>query len=187
MIKFLSGWIEQIVISVVIVSIFEMIIPNGNIKKYIKVALGIYITFCIISPFVNSQKLFAVDEIDLETMIEKSKMQTNINQESMDKRLEKLYIEELEKNINTKLSEFGYEISKSKIDANLKSDSENPGIHYIKLTIKKSKKNNINIERVEIGDSSNLEDNEEEKERIKKEIANYLEVDEKNIDIKISS
>ena len=35
MINFLSDWIEQIAIAVIIVSIFELILPKGNLKKYI--------------------------------------------------------------------------------------------------------------------------------------------------------
>ena len=55
MIEFLSKWIEGIAIAVIIASIFEMILPNGNIKKNVKVILGIYIVFSIISPFSESK------------------------------------------------------------------------------------------------------------------------------------
>ena len=76
MINFLSGWIEQISVSVIIVSIFEMIIPKGNIKKYIEIILGIYITYCIIAPFVNSGQLFDLDEKKLNKMMQSDKKQT---------------------------------------------------------------------------------------------------------------
>lgn len=185
MISFFSNWIEQISVSVIIVSIFEMIIPRGNIKKYINIVLGIYITYCLIAPFVNSQSLFDLDEKKLTKIIENEEKQTNVNQETMDKRLEKLYIDEIEKNIKSKLEELGYETSKCKIDANLQTDSENPGIHKVKLTIKRAK--NINIEKVEIGEQSDSNNDKEEKDRIKTEIANFLEIDENNIDIKIST
>ena len=55
MIEFLSKWIEGIAIAAIVASIFEMILPNGNIKKYVKVILGIYIVFSIISPFSGSK------------------------------------------------------------------------------------------------------------------------------------
>ena len=51
MINFLSNWIEQITLSVIIVSIFELILPKGNLKKYIKVVLGVYIIYCFILLF----------------------------------------------------------------------------------------------------------------------------------------
>ena len=43
MIEFLSKWIEGIAIAVIIASIFEMILPNGNIKKYVK-AISLYVS-----------------------------------------------------------------------------------------------------------------------------------------------
>ena len=67
MIDFLGNWIEGIAIAVIITSIFEMILPNGNVKKYMKIILGIYVVFSIISPFVNSKDLYSLnvsEEID---------------------------------------------------------------------------------------------------------------------------
>ena len=43
MIEFLGKWIEGIAISVIIASIFEMLLPDGNIKKYVKM-----ITLCFL-------------------------------------------------------------------------------------------------------------------------------------------
>ena len=68
MIEFLSKWIEGIAITVIIASIFEMILPNGNIKKYVKVILRIYVIFSIISPFTNNK---VMGNFDLSKKIEK--------------------------------------------------------------------------------------------------------------------
>ena len=194
MINFLSNWIGQIAVSVVIVSIFEMIIPDGSLKKYIKVVLGVYVIYCLITPFVNKGKLFDLDNIDIEKYTTSEIKKSNINQESMDKRLESLYIDELEKNINIKLNEYGYEIYKCKIDANLNSNKENPGIHKINLVIKESKKNQIQIDEVEIGNTIENLVNEEKTEIIEDKvnteemrqlIADYLEISKEIISIKI--
>ena len=67
MIEFLRKWIEGIAITVIIASIFEMLLPNGNIKKYVKMLLGIYIIFSIISPFIDKKVMGNFDlskEID---------------------------------------------------------------------------------------------------------------------------
>ena len=98
MIEFLSKWIEQITISVIIVSVLELILPKGNLKKYIKVVLGIYILFCMISPFVNSQELYNFKDINLEDYTKNTTKKTSeLNQESMNKRLQSLYIEQMRK------------------------------------------------------------------------------------------
>ena len=53
MIKFLSNWAQNIIVAVIIGSIIEMILPSGSLKKYVKVVIGIYILFSIVSPIIN--------------------------------------------------------------------------------------------------------------------------------------
>ena len=50
---FFNGWIQGIVVAVIITIIVEMILPEGNSKKYIKIVLGIFIVFSIISPIIG--------------------------------------------------------------------------------------------------------------------------------------
>ena len=182
MISFLKNWIEQIVISVIIVSIFELLIPNGKIKKYIKVVLGIYIIFCIISPFVNSTELYNISEINLDEYIQNmTKTETVVNQESMDLRLQNLYIEEMKKDISKRVEDAGYKLSKCDIDADLNNSSENAGIHSIGLTLSRK-----NIEKVEIDFSNKTnEKNTNEEEQIREDIAKYYEIDKNLINVKI--
>lgn len=187
MIKFLSTWIGQITISVIIVSIFEMVLPSGNIKKYIKVILSVYIIYCMISPFVNNKKLFDFEDINLDKYLENTAIQCTTSQECMDKRLEQLYIEELKKNIESKVNENGYEIVKCKIDATLNNNSANAGIHNINLLIKKSQNCNIKIDKVEIGNKFEVGTYNESAENIEEMIADYLEITKDIVNVKIKS
>ena len=189
MIEFLSNWVQQIALSVIIVSIFELILPKGNLKKYIKVILGVYVVFCLISPFVDSQALYKLQDIDLGSYVEdKTKNiqseDNNVNQESMDLRLSQLYIEQLEKDIEKKVESNGYKMVKCNIDADLKSSSDNPGIHKIDLTLSK---NNINIEDInintkKIGSDEQIDNNTE---NLKESIANTYEISKDIITIKL--
>ena len=45
MIDFFRVWCEGIIIAVVISIIIEAILPEGNIKKYVKVIISIYIVY----------------------------------------------------------------------------------------------------------------------------------------------
>ena len=165
MIEFLSNWIEQIAITIIIVSIFELILPDGKLKKYIKIILGVYVVFCIISPFVdNSLYSFdKLDEIDLSDYVENETLAENmtVNQESMDLRLQELYIQELENNIEAQVQEYGYNMSKCDIDADLNSSSENPGIHSIKLELQeKGRISNIESVEINISNNTNIEEDQ---------------------------
>lgn len=59
----------------------------------------------------------------------------------MNRRLEELYNEELEKDISRKLNEKGYELIDCKIDVKI-GDEETTKINKIKLTIEKEESNN---------------------------------------------
>ena len=62
MISFISSWTQGIIVSVIIASIIEMILPDGNSKKYVKVVIGVFILFSIVSPVINK---FTKKEINL--------------------------------------------------------------------------------------------------------------------------
>lgn len=53
MVEFLSAWSEQIIISIIIVLIIEMIIPNSSHKKYLKIVLDLFLILVIISPLTS--------------------------------------------------------------------------------------------------------------------------------------
>lgn len=193
MIEFLRNWVEQIAITIIIVSIFELILPDGKLKKYIKIILGVYVVFCIISPFVdNSLYSFdKLDEIDLSDYVENETLAENmtVNQESMDLRLQELYIQELENNIEAQVQEYGYNMSKCDIDADLNSSSENPGIHSIKLELQeKGRISNIESVEINISNNTNIEEdqnNDQKTKELKKSLAEHYEIDEDIIKISI--
>ncbi len=63
MIVFLRSWCEQIIISIFISMIVEMFVPAGNIKKYVKVVVGVYIMFVILNPIISN-----IGNIDFENI-----------------------------------------------------------------------------------------------------------------------
>lgn len=161
MIKFLSSWAEQIVLAVIIGTIIELILPNSKNKKYVKMVIGIYILFNIISPVIKNKDKIAFEEIDFEKY---TTISTKLNQSTMDEKLEKIYLEELENNIKTKFQNAGIEILKCSIDAELDTTKKNAGIHSINIKIK------------------NVED-EQKISRIKQEIIEEYEINEDKIKI----
>ena len=73
--NWISDWIQGIIIAVVIGTIIEMILPDGNCKKYVKVVIGVYILFSIISPVITKitgNEFRDSDIFDIDTYIETS-------------------------------------------------------------------------------------------------------------------
>lgn len=154
MIEFLSGWAKNLGVVIVIVSIFEMILPNNKTKKYIRVVLGIFVMFNIISPFIKNKDKLSSVSIDLENYT--TEQNVTVDQTSMDKRIQDLYEKELEKDIKNKIEEQGYKVASCKVNAtileNENSNSEENTIQKIKLKIEKKEdieKSNQDAKNVE--------------------------------------
>ena len=137
MIDFLSSWAKSLGVTIVIVSILEMLIPNNKTKKYIRMVMGVYVLFNIISPFVKNKEIFNINDIDINTYKAKE-TSSEVNQTSMNDRIEKLYKQELEKDITNKINEKGYEINKCEVNVKIADNKEETKITKIKLNIKKS-------------------------------------------------
>lgn len=154
MIEFLSGWAKNLGVVIVIASIFEMILPNNKTKKYIRVVLGIFVMFNIISPFIKNKDKLSSVSIDLENYT--TEQNVTVDQTSMDKRIQDLYEKELEKDIKNKIEEQGYKVASCKVNAtileNENSNSEENTIQKIKLKIEKKEdieKSNQDAKNVE--------------------------------------
>ena len=133
MINFLSSWAEQVVLAVIIATILELILPNSKNKKYVQMVIGVYVLVNIISPIIKNKEKLVFSEIDLDKYITTS---TKVEQSSMDARLEKIYLDELENNIKSKFKNAGIEIIKCTIDAELDTTKKNAGIHSIDVKVK---------------------------------------------------
>ena len=157
MIKFLSNWIEGITISVIIASIFEMIIPKGNIKKYVKIVLGIYIVFNIISPILNDK--YKIENIN-ETIQGYSDNFKSFTEQKNDSNanLDRIYINTLEKDIVKTIENEGYNVYKCNVKGIFDANKKNIGINKIEIVLysnkienktqKEEKENTIKIEEV---------------------------------------
>lgn len=160
MINFLSLWVKNLSLALIVVSILEMLLPNNKTKKYIKMVMGLYILFSIIAPFVNNSNVlnFNIEDVYSDYSKEISStsatsMEGEVNQASMDDRLNKLYKEQLESDITQKVEEKGYDVRKCKVDAHI-SESDT-GIEYITIEIDGK---NDNAENSNNSDNSNKTD-----------------------------
>ena len=212
MIEWLNEWAQGIIVAVIIATIIELILPKGNSRKYVKVIVGIYILFTIISPVIAKVKgnELNVNEIldtaKFEKELEKSNSKISEKLESNNSRsIKDIYVSNLTTDIKNKLKEKGYNVVSSSINV---KDDKNYTIEEINLDVNKieneqadnqeneqevNRIESINIEKVKIRvDTDNTIDNTEESKIINKntlteeqkhEIKEYLSTTY-NIDIK---
>lgn len=137
MIEGITNWAKTIIMAIIVVSILEMLLPNNKTKKYVKMVMGIFILFNIISPFLKDKHLLKFEECDIEAYSSNTVQNIEINQESMDRRLEELYIQEIEKDITKKIEKKGFSVKKCKVEGKISNDENTTGIKKIKLKVEK--------------------------------------------------
>lgn len=197
MINDISKWAGSIVIAVIVVTILEMLLPEGKNKKYIKTVMGIYILFTIISPIV---KTVSGKDIDIESLIEvpNSTVETNNISMQTNASIENIYISNLKKDISSKLKQKGYLTENLDLSIETQDEETYGKIYEMSLSIKKdaeAKQNNtwakIQTIEISIGDTGlkkKLSDENSITESEKLELKNYLsstyDVETRNIVIK---
>ena len=158
MINFLSSWVKNLCLALIVVSILEMLLPNNKTKKYVKMVMGLYILFSIIEPFIeNSNELkFNVDDLYNQYSVETSAESENVNQKSMDSRLDELYKQKLENDIVQKLDEEGYVVEDCDVKAHISSNDT--GIELITIKIKEKKDNSNENDENQSNEKMNIEE-----------------------------
>lgn len=192
MISWFNSWAQGIILAVIIVTILEMIVPEGKNKKYIKIVMGVYITFTIISPIITkvTGNNFELDVSKYEDLFNSNSVQganeiTIINNQS----IENLYLNTIKTDIKKELDNEGYESKKINITADINVENEEAKIYKIdiEVTKKQNEKDIKKVNKVEIGnstDESNIEDSNlslGEVNKLKEVLAEKYEIEKEKI------
>lgn len=190
MIGWLSSWAQGIVVAVIIGTIIEMILPEGNNKKYIKTIIGIYILFTIVVPFINkfTNDTFKIDISKYEKVLETSSDIKNV-EENINISIENTYKLNLEEDIKEKLGNKNYEVIKIELDLELQNSNDYGNIKKISLNVKKNNNGKSiikKVENIEIGTkkiNKELEETitREERTSLKKYLSEEYQIDEERI------
>lgn len=209
MVEWLSNWAGAIIVAVIIGTIIEMILPEGNSKKYIKVVIGIYILFTIISPVISkfTGKSIAVsDVLDITEYIEESaassKIENTLDTQN-EQNIKEIYMDSLKRDIKSKVEGKNYVVDN--VDVTI-MDDENYTLEKIYLSVSKQQEetNNstnevtevasINKVQIEVSTTKTEENKEEradkkdklstkEKNKLKEYLSGVYEIAERNIQI----
>lgn len=197
MVEWISGWAQGIIVAVIIATIIEMLLPEGSSKKYIKVVVGIYILFTIVSPVITkiTNKEFKLsDIIDLDEYIEAASSDNTYNEleKSNNENIKEVYIASLKSDIEGKIANKGYNADSIEVEV---QDNDEYTINSITISVSKldeeEENNNIEIvNEVEINVSTSTEKSKEnekeelskkEKEELKEYLSSVYELPEDNI------
>ena len=195
MVKFINSWAQGIILAVIVATIIEIILPEGNNKKYVKTIIGIYILFSIIYPLLTkiSNKSININSIITSANREISKYETDTNITlKTDSYIEETYKSKIEEDIKNEVLQKGYKVSSLNTSIEIKNEEEYGQINEILIKIEKTEKteteeinngtktNTINqISKIEININNSVEkeeiqENEEITDKEIKSLKEYL-------------
>lgn len=155
--------------AVIIGTIIEMILPEGNSKKYIKVVIGIYVLFTIVSPVItkiSGKEIQVSDILDLDEYIEEAKTasetQNQMELQNEDNILS-IYVSGIKEDMKAKIEGKGYVVDD--ININVAKDGSYE-IQSIVLDVEK--RTNYSTENTKTESTENQLDNIENVESIEK-------------------
>ena len=194
--NWISNWIQGIIIAVIIGTIIEMLLPEGNCKKYVKVVIGVYILFSIVSPVITkvTGSEFRVSDIyDINSYIEASTKSTQdyaeINKENQ---IKQIYETNLKKDMKQKIEEKGYKVKSIFLEL---ANDEQYTIKKINISLslkeQNTEENDVKIvNEIQISVANNNENQTgdvkisyKEQENLKTYLSSVYNLDKKDINI----
>lgn len=129
-INFINSWLKDIVVLFIIISLVDLIMPKGNMRRYVDFIIGLLVIFTVINPFLRLGK------IDLGEMVINNANYNNLEDSGL--------IKEQENQIK--------QIYETKIRDSINYIVENNSNHYINNIVL-----DINWDEDSYGEINNLE------------------------------
>jgi stage III sporulation protein AF len=163
MIEGIKIWIKNIVTVIILMSFLEILVPNGKIKKYLKLIFGFIVMLIILNPIINF--INNNDELENEvfkisnelTKKEYSFINSNIENKQIEQ-LASLYKNRIEEDIVFRV-ESKYDVRVTRVNVEIDSSTEEKmgeikGLELIVTEKKeKTKQEAIPIVKIDISDS----------------------------------
>lgn len=196
MINWLRSWSNQVIVAVIIATIIEMILPEGNNKKYIKMIIGLYVLFTIIQPVITK---LTGNEINLNDFnynkYLKDTVQVSSSTEQFEdtnsKLIKQTYIDSIKRDIQQKIEQKGFKVLKCELDI---TQDENL-LKNIELNLEKNTKeentdlnnkiqiNEVNISKNTIDEKKKDVISDKDKQELKKYLSEEYKIDANSIKI----
>lgn len=205
MIDFLRAWVSDIVIVVILISFLEIILPKGNMKRYINMVIGLLIIIVLINPFIN---LLSKD-IDIEGEVFKNIVDGQNIEYSNDEELKEIRQKQVIDIYKLSLKKEILSLIKSKTEHSVKAISvkinEDQGseefgnLQGVELLIdkgdkkEKGKEKGVNIKeikRVSVTLDTNVKENKEtnlkQYDNVRKILSEAYRIPKENINVSIN-
>lgn len=193
--EWIRSWAGQIIVAVIIATLLEMILPEGKNKKYIKMVIGVYVVFCVISPIIakitNAEEILDIKQYE-QYFNTSTSVSTQTLSEHSDSTILTIYEDNLKNDIKVRLKEKGYVVTSIQTEIEMEDTQTYGSIKTLTLAVQEqqTKQDEEQIKRVnkiQIGNQVEEKKQKEnrltqgQKEQIKELIYTVYQVEKENI------
>lgn len=202
LLEYISRLVKDLIYIFFISSIFELFIPDGEMKKYVRVLLGFFIIIVILTPVAD---LLNIDFMEVEDIFRSAELQGNIDSPDWNDQIDntgesinnynKQYIKDyyslqIEEEIKDKIKSnypdlnggirviLDDNLNLERLKINLKEENsiDEIKISPIEIKVESSNSRNEPIDKKRISENKKLE-------KIQKDLAEILQIDSGKIDL----
>lgn len=191
--NFLYSWLQDLSILFIMISIIDLIMPKGSMKKYIDLIVGLMIIVVIITPFARLRK--ENFSLDIEVYKELNDSSFEYMEQLIDennRQVKDIYIDKVKNVIEYILSEdIGYYIQDIHMDFEEKGGVYGD-IRSIEIIIKYNRNRTKNVKGIDIGhimlkEDEDIDDSVYLLEKIKEDLAYAFNLGKDSIEITIEN
>lgn len=186
--EFIFSWLKDIVLLFIIITLVDLVMPKGSMRRYINFVVGLLIIFTVINPFINLTNLnFELDREVFKNIENISKYDEDIvNDQNV--QIESLYKDKIAKEIQNFIeNSLDYKVSSIEVDINREEDNFGT-ISYLKILIDENyedleeKNIEIQVKAVTLEYKTNTEESNDYWD-VKEQISDRYDIDKDLIDI----
>lgn len=186
--NFIYSWIKDLVLLFIIISLVDLIMPKGSLRRYINFVIGLLIIFTVINPFIKLTSLdFQLDREVFRNIDNAQSLDEDIVARQ-DEQIESLYKEKIANEIKTFVEDnTEYSLSTLNVEIN-KAEDNFATIAYLNMMIQDenvgTNDDNIRIEVKPVILEANVKNHSEDDfSDIKELISKRYEIEEELISI----
>lgn len=182
--SFIGSWLRELALLFVIISLIDIIMPKGKMKRYVDLIIGIIIIFAVISPLTNLNNIYFDLDQEVSNFTKEEITVDNI-EEIRNEQIKDLYLSRLNKELKDIIEE-NSAYSVSNISFRTTPDDENMFIiQGVDILLSKEKvKSNILVEKIELGKDSNIVVSKVDDDLLNL-ISNIIQMDTEKINITV--
>lgn len=187
--SFISEWLKEIVVLFIIISLVDLIMPKGKLRRYVDFIMGILIIFTVISPFTRLNNISLDLDKEVSNFNSKVVSQETILRDQRDQ-IEQLYKNNLTKKVK-KITEENTNYKVKEVNIITLPDKENifmveKLIIILSDNIMKQNTSTIRIKKVKVASEEYIPvDNQEQFADLSQIVSSYLQIDKEKLVISL--